>query len=128
MYVACTRAKDRLYLSDSEGFNVQNSLAKYPSRFIREAADGCGPLYDIRGPFSQELWRGTDRLVAGLGAPAPSVPGFAAGARVKHAVFGPGTVLESDPDAGTVRVRFDGFGIRRLGGNVLEVCPEDDVR
>jgi DNA helicase-2/ATP-dependent DNA helicase PcrA len=128
MYVACTRAMDRLYLSDSEGFNVQNSLSKYPSRFIREAADECGPLYDIDGPFSQELWRGTDRLIAGLEAPAPpSVPGFAAGARVKHSVFGPGTVLEFDPDAGTVRVRFDTFGIRRLAGSVLEDCENENT-
>ena len=40
--------------------------------------------------------------------------------RVKHTVFGPGTVLESDPDAGTVRVRFELFGIRRLAPGVLE--------
>ena len=126
MYVACTRAKDRLYLSDSEGFNVQNSLAKFPSRFIREAADECGPLYDVEGPVGPELWRGTGRLIAGLDAPAPpSAPLFAAGARVKHTVFGPGTVLESDPDAGTVRVRFDSFGVRRLAAGVLEECPEN---
>ena len=126
MYVACTRAMDRLYFSDSEGFNVQNSLAKYPSRFIREAADECGPLYDIEGPFSPELWKGTGRLIAGLDAPAPpAAPGFAPGARVSHPVFGAGTVLESDPDAGTVRVQFDGFGIRRLAPGVLEETVEN---
>ena len=117
---------DRLYFSDSEGFNVQNSLAKYPSRFIREAADGCGPLYDVEGPFSPELWKGTGRLIAGLDAPAPPVsPGFAPGARVSHPVFGAGTVLESDPDAGTVRVRFELFGIRRLAPGVLEETVEN---
>ena len=124
MYVACTRAMDRLYFSDSEGFNVQNSLSKYPCRFIREARDECGALYDIEGAVGPELWKGTDRLIAGTEVPAPTVPGFVAGARVRHPVFGPGTVLESDPGAGTVRVRFDGFGIRRMNGNVLEECPE----
>ena len=125
MYVACTRAMDRLYFSDSEGFNVQNSLAKFPSRFIREAADECGPLYDVEGPVGPELWRGTGRLIAGLEAPAPpSAPGFGVGARVKHAVFGEGTVLESDPDAGMVRVRFDSFGVRRLAAGALEDFQE----
>ena len=42
MYVACTRAKDRLYFSDSEGFNVQNSQSKYGA--VRPGpVDGHGP-------------------------------------------------------------------------------------
>ena len=62
----------------------------------------------------------------GLDAPAlPAAPGFAPGAWVSHPVFGAGTVLESDPDAGTVRVQFDGFGIRRLAPGVLEETVEN---
>jgi DNA helicase-2/ATP-dependent DNA helicase PcrA len=125
MYVACTRAMDMLFFSDSEGFDVQNSLSKYPSRFIREAQDSCGPLYDIVGPFSDELWRGTDRLVARLESPAPQAPEFCEGARVMHSVFGAGTVMESDPDSGTVRVKFDLFGIRRISPEVLGHAEAD---
>ncbi len=120
MYVACTRAKDRLYFSDSEGFNVQNSQSKYPSRFIREAKDEKGPLYDIEGPFDPDLWMGTDRLIRALeGTPeAPRSP-FIAGSRVHHPVFGDGTVTDYDPFAETVTVRFEEFGERRLAPDLL---------
>ena len=36
-YVAFTRAEDRLYLTDSGGFNHVNQSEKYPSRFIFDA-------------------------------------------------------------------------------------------
>jgi len=120
MYVACTRAKDRLYFSDSEGFNVQNSQSKYPSRFISEACDCCGPLYDIVGHLNPGLWEGTDRLIRELEGPAP-VPGspFAIGRKVHHTVFGDGSITGTDPEAGTVTVKFDGFGERRINPSSL---------
>ena len=58
MYVVCTRAMDQFFFSNFGGFNVQNSLSKYPSRFIREAGDGGGPLYIIEGDFDPGLWDG----------------------------------------------------------------------
>ena len=119
MYVACTRAKDKLFFSDSEGFNVQNSLSKYPSRFIREACDIGGALYDIEGSFSEELWDGTDRLIANLEGPVIVSAKFENGAGVKHPVFGNGTVLETDSDTGNVKVRFEEFGIRKMSPEVL---------
>ena len=120
MYVACTRAMDRLYFSDSEGFNVQNSQSKYPSRFILEAHDCCGPLYDIVGSFNPDLWKGTDGLVRELEGPGP-VPDspFAIGEKVHHRVFGDGTVTDTDPDTGTVKVKFDDFGERRINPTLL---------
>ena len=125
MYVACTRAKDRLYFSESEGFNVQMSQSKYPSRFIREAADCCGPLYDIEGPFDPDLWLGTDRLVRSLDPALESIPtAFTAGARVRHPVFGIGTVTEVSQDDGNVRVRFELFGERRIAPDMLSVSEE----
>ena len=120
MYVACTRAMDRLYFSDSEGFNVQNSQAKYPSRFIWEAQDGNGPLYDIEGAFDPSLWDGTKRLIRSLDSPEPeSVSPFGTGSLVHHPVFGDGVVTDEDPDAGTVTVRFEEFGTRRLNPALL---------
>ena len=123
MYVACTRAKDRLYFSESEGFNVQNSQSKYPSRFIREAHDECGPLYDIEGSFDPELWRGTDRLIRSLEGTAIEPPSpFAPGSRVHHPVFGDGTVTDYDPFAETVRVCFGEFGERRIATSLLSAA------
>ena len=117
MYVACTRAMDRLCFSDSEGFNVQNSLSKYPSRFIREAKDDFDgyAYYDIVGQFDPELWKGTDRLIQSLEKPEPtSESPFSVGANVHHTVFGDGVITREDKDNGTVIVKFEGFGVRRL--------------
>ena len=120
MYVACTRAMDKLYFSDSEGFNVQNSMGKFPSRFIREAHDCDGTLYDIIGRFDPELWKGTDRLIEKLDGPAPLIEAsFEEGDTVHHAVFGEGVVKETDPDTGVVTVLFEGFGKRRLDPGCL---------
>ena len=121
MYVACTRAMDRLHFSDSEGFNVQNSLSKYPSRFIREAQDDDGyTYYDIVGKFDQSLWDGTDELIASLEKPEPeSDSGFSVGDRVHHSVFGDGELVSQDEDSGTVVVKFDTFGQRRLKAELL---------
>ena len=116
MYVACTRAKDRLYFSESEGFNVQTSQSKYPSRFIREAGD----LYDIEGAFDPDLWLGTDRLINSLDPTEKSIPmSFPKGSRVHHPVFGDGTVTDVSQDDEIIYVRFDAFGERRIAPDML---------
>ena len=123
MYVACTRAMDRLYFSDSEGFNVQNSQSKYPSRFIREATDEMGPLYDIEGFFSPDLWKGTDKLINSLEDPGVvSTSILKRGDKVHHSVFGDGTVTDTDPDTGTVSVDFGDFGRRRVNPDLLSLA------
>ena len=123
MYVACTRAMDRLFFSDSEGFNVQNSLNKYPSRFIREAHDEMGPLYDVEGKVGDELWKGTDRMVAQTGVPGPATGnGPDLGSEVHHSVFGDGVVVDTDPGMGVVTVHFSEFGKRRINPALLELA------
>ena len=122
MYVACTRAMDRLFFSDSEGFNVQNSQSKYPSRFIREATDEMGPLYDIEGFFSPDLWKGTDKLIHSLEDPGVvSTSILSKGDNVRHPVFGDGTVIGTDPDTGTATVDFSTFGRRRVNPDLLNL-------
>ena len=121
MYVACTRAKDRLYFSESEGFNVQTSQSKYPSRFIREAED----LYDIEGPFDPDLWLGTDRLINTLDPTGKSIPKpFLKGSRVHHPVFGDGTVTDVSQEDEIVYVCFDTFGERRINPDMLALSTE----
>ena len=122
MYVACTRAMNRLCFSDSEGFNVQNSLSKYPSRFIREARDDDGyTYYDILGQFSSELWEGTDRIINSLERPHRNQQIIiTVGSKVHHTIFGDGEVTQEDPESGTVTVKFEEFGIRRLKPENLE--------
>ena len=125
MYVACTRAKDYLFFSDSEGYNVQIGQGKYPSRFIREAEDERGPFYDIVGRFDPELWKGTDRLIEQMETLLPAEEGeFGEGEIVHHPVFGDGVVTAMNEDSETVTVKFDQFGVRRL--NPASLKRKDD--
>lgn len=131
MYVACTRAMDRLIFSDSEGFNVQTSLSQYPSRFIREAKDDFDEYryYDIVGDFDICLWRGTDRLIASLEktmAEGDAAQAFPIGSKVHHAVFGNGEVLRYTEDGKTVIVQFQIFGERRLKAESLAIAGQSN--
>jgi hypothetical protein len=71
------------------------------------------------------LWSGTDRLIGRLENPSSPDSVFQEGMRVKHTVFGHGTVIESDKDNDTVRVRFDDFGVRRISQEVLVPAEEE---
>lgn len=133
MYVAVTRARRRLYITESEGYNVQTSADKYPSRFIAEIRDG---LLLREGKIGRELWEGS-RLLAqridaesGIAAAAAAASGgggneaarlLKPGDRVIHNYFGEGVVLEADPDGSRARVRFgsDAASERRLLTRVL---------
>jgi len=122
MYVACTRAMDKLFFTESEGYNVQNSQGKYPSRFIREADDEAGSLYDTVGRFDPSLWEGTDALIAKLDAEMSGKKRTQVGEigqKIHHPVFGSGTIIEVNEEDGTAKVKFDGFGVRTVRTDIL---------
>ncbi len=122
MYVACTRAKDKLFFTESEGYNVQNGNGKYPSRFIREAKDEGGLLYETVGRFDPSLWEGTDALISKMDAErnvTPKVFNMEEGQEVRHPVFGNGTVMKIDDETGIATVKFDGFGVRKVRQDIL---------
>ena len=96
-YVAMTRAEKGLFMSDSEGFNHDNT-GKSPSRFLYEAG-----LENLR--FERPL-----PPQAPLPTP-PTTPAavrhFASGDRVAHPVFGEGLIMEVDLVRETYSVQFD---------------------
>lgn len=96
-YVAMTRAQRGLFLSDSEGFNHDNT-GKTPSRFLYEAG-----IDNLR--FERPLPPQTP-----LVAPPPSgrgAPRLASGDLVEHPVFGRGMVMDVDRAKETYTVQFD---------------------
>lgn len=105
MYVAVTRARSMLYLTESEGYLNDNGALKYPSRFLSEIP---GVLLTVEGDPGPALSEGTRNMVnllnAELGegdnAPMPS------GTEVEHRVFGRGVIVSFDPAARSYRVRF----------------------
>ena len=105
MYVAVTRARKMLYLSESEGYMNDNGALRYPSRFISEIPE---VLLTIEGKPDPALFEGTRNMVnmlnseLGEGDESPMSPGTA----VEHKIFGTGVIVSFDPAARSYRVRF----------------------
>lgn len=121
-YVACTRAERGLYISDAEGLNYDDSF-RYPSRFIfnidREAIGYVNEL-------PQRLVDDTKNYIAANESRyMPLDTELKPGDRVRHKVFGEGTITGIRGDIGCYVVKFDrveternlkiGVGLEKLG-------------
>lgn len=121
-YVACTRAECGLYISDAEGLNYDESF-RYPSRFIfnidREAIDYVNEL-------PQRLVDDTKSYIAANESRyMPLDTELKPRDRVRHKVFGEGTITGIRGDIGCYVVKFDrvaternlkiGVGLEKLG-------------
>ena len=93
-FVALTRAERGLYLSEADGQHFDGAV-RYPSRFILD----MGPdvlAYD--NPLPDSLVRATRDYIEYSSKYWPDREGertFASGQRVRHAVFGEGTVIDA---------------------------------
>lgn len=121
-YVAFTRAKDRLYLTDSDGFDMQTRGRLMPSRFIfnvdESLIEKSGVMTDEYIEMAQAYIRASEYALS-----HPSVPDFRpylGGDRVRHPVFGDGTV--TGKSNGCYVVRFDNGNVRTIseGSGVLK--------
>ena len=104
MYVAITRAEKALFLTESEGFSFSTDSPKYPSRFIREIEE---KWLVTEGDISEELWRGTDKLVQEYKDEDEERPVFEVGETVKHEVFGEGIILSVIDSGAKYVVKFE---------------------
>ncbi len=112
-YVAFTRARDRLYLSDAAGTNYDGSF-RYPSRFVFNAEE---VNLDYAVPLDPELKEKTMvRAVETDGRGRQSAADEAVGRRVRHAVFGDGTVIGNPRETGGCIVQFDNMVTPRTFG------------
>lgn len=129
MYVAITRAKERLYLTSAgTRFRYNEVKTNLPSRFLRDAMQVCGmekqevevktaPRYTIDRPvITQKVEvKNTD-----TGA-------FKLGQKVRHTRFGVGRIVEIK---GTGRdcmaaIAFDGLGIKRFALALAPITVEE---
>ena len=113
-YVAFTRAKDRLFLSDAAGSNYDGSF-RYPSRFVfnaeQENLDYVVPLDpDLVEEAMAQISRTED-----LG-PAPVRKDVSVGKRVQHPVFGEGTVIGTPRAGEGYIIQFDNMVTPRTFG------------
>ena len=110
-FVAMTRAEKRLFLSEAEGRNLDGS-PRYPSRFL---LDIDPDLLEFTEAPREGLLREAKDYIAVTEQLLPEedfVP-FPAGQRVRHAILGPGTVLEADTVKGAHLVKFDSMDTPR---------------
>lgn len=104
-YVAFTRARDRLFLSDAAGTGYDGSF-RYPSRFLFNAEK---ENVDYVTPLDPDLEEKTLRSIQETEDWASNTPKQSdlVGKRVTHQVFGPGTVIGIPRDGQGVIVQFD---------------------
>ena len=107
-FVAVTRAEKGLYLSEADGWNFDGA-PRFPSRFL---LDIDRRLLAFTHEPRESLIREAEEHFAHSSAFLPdddSAVTLPPGARVRHPVFGDGTVLEADTDKGAHLIRFDGM-------------------
>ncbi len=103
-YVAMTRARERLYLSDAEGIDNDN-LVKYPSRFIFDAGE---ENLEYAAPLPAELLEKTRRYIEADERRLQAISDLLSpGCRVRHAVFGEGLVLAVNLRDNCYQIQFD---------------------
>ena len=105
-FVALTRAQRALYLSEAQGRNLDGS-ARYPSRFLMD----IDPQLLLCTPAPREGWldeareaiEASDRFLSD----EEQTNAFTVGQRVRHRVFGCGTVAAIDDSKGAYIIQFE---------------------
>lgn len=111
-FVALTRAEKGLYLSEADGWNFDGS-PRYPSRFL---LDIDRELLSFTHEVDETLLREAADDVARRDKYLREDDGdgtLPIGQRVRHAVFGEGTVLDVDLNKVAHVIQFDGMGTPR---------------
>ena len=112
-FVAMTRAERRLFLSEAEGFNVRDGAPRYPSRFLLDIAP---PLLEYTRPPKESLIKAARDYIDVSSSFLPeklAEQSLPEGTRVRHAVFGTGTVTAVNSEKGAHLILFDGMATPR---------------
>ena len=111
-FVAMTRAEEALFLTEAEGRNFDGST-RYPSRFLLDIDPTLlsytqkpkGSLIAKAQEYisfnSRYLWEDSQRQL------------FASGQRIRHSIFGVGTILEVDMGKTAYTIQFDNMETAR---------------
>ena len=128
-FVAMTRAQRRLFLTDAEGTTLEG-VPRYPSRFVLDVDPGLlvydVPMRDSLVEEARDYIALRDRRMARAAAEARG-PRFREGDRVRHRVFGAGTVTGIDGGHRAYQVKFDEMDtVRTLTFRArLEALPDE---
>ena len=111
-FVALTRARDGLYLTEAEGTGHEN-MPRYPSRFLLEidpaTLEFSNPPTEVQIQQARSAYGFTDKWIADMSA----VPEFSVGDRVVHSVFGEGEIQDIDREKRAYVIQFDSLPTAR---------------
>ncbi|MDE6880154.1 MAG: UvrD-helicase domain-containing protein [Oscillospiraceae bacterium] len=108
-FVAMTRAEKGLYLSRGAGRGLRGGFL-YPSRFLLDIDQN---LLTFTQPPQEELLEAARMYIENSALWLSQDAPMPVGQRVRHAVFGPGTIQEVDRDRSAYVVAFDGMDTPR---------------
>ena len=109
MYVAMTRARDNLFITDSVGYNSVTNEIKSPSRFIVESV-----IYEIdKESIPVEIEK---QRIMQVYSNSDDITGFKIGDKVKHPVFKGGKIVDITND-GYYIIQFENYGIKNISTN-----------
>jgi DNA helicase-2/ATP-dependent DNA helicase PcrA len=110
-YVAFTRAQNVLFISEAEGVNF-DGLLRYPSRFIFNTDDA---FMEYTVELEDEIVEAANRYISASENKVNALVDnmFAPGDRIRHKVFGEGTILEIDAQTTSFVIKFDGLETTR---------------
>ena len=129
MYVALTRAKQRLYLTSAgTRYRYNEVKTNIPSRFLRDAMQVCG-VEKQQEPIRSAPRYGLDKPVITQKVEVKNVDtgAFKLGQRVRHARFGVGRIVElkgTGKDC-MAAIAFDGLGIKRFALSLAPIVVEE---
>ena len=107
-FVAMTRAKKRLYLSEARGRNLDGS-PRYPSRFIldidQELLEYAQKPEEGLIKEAREYIELSSRYLMEDEGPAH----YPVGQKIMHKIFGPGTIVDVDLQKSAYAILFDGM-------------------
>ena len=118
-YVAFTRAKDRLFLSDAAGINYDGSF-RIPSRFLFNAEK---ENVEYAVPLDPELEEQTLDQIRKTENMPPHIPQISeqVGKRVMHPVFGEGSIIGIPRGQEGIIVQFDAIVTPRTFGPSVKI-------
>lgn len=114
-YVAFTRARNKLFITDAGGFSFILQRVRTPSRFIEEIDEDC-IVHEGRKP-EVPLSPWTNAFITDMTESAePALSLLHKGDTVLHAKFGEGIVLSCQEDIATIAFAYP-YGIKKIAVN-----------
>lgn len=107
-YVAITRAREKLYLIDTEGISL-NGITNLPSRFLNEIEE---KNYDRIGSIPKYLINKANDYISSH-TPFDDKKVKLIGEEINHHIFGKGKIINIDEKHGSYEIKFDNIALPR---------------